>query len=107
MSISIQDPFHVLGLEATATKTEVRQRYLELVRQHPPERDPERFAEIHDAYQVAGDPIRLWASRLYAPKISDIDDLVDKFEFLPQRLSTAALLRCGQQLSHSNRRVSK
>ena len=32
-----------LGLSPSAAGEEIRQRYLELVRAHPPSRDPERF----------------------------------------------------------------
>ena len=46
----MNDPFEVLGLTPDAGETEIRQRYLELVRAFPPDRAPERFAAIHAAY---------------------------------------------------------
>jgi DnaJ-domain-containing protein 1 len=51
------DPYQVLGLETTAGREEIRQRYLELVRQYTPERSPERFAQIRDAYERLRDPL--------------------------------------------------
>ena len=40
------DPYEVLGLPRFADETEIRKRYLELVRQFSPDRDPVRFTEI-------------------------------------------------------------
>lgn len=42
----MNDPYVQLGLSPSADETEIRRRYLELVRQFPPDRAPERFAEI-------------------------------------------------------------
>lgn len=44
------DPFVTLGLTADVDDAAVRARYLELVRQYPPEHAPERFAAIRAAY---------------------------------------------------------
>ena len=44
-----------LGLSPRASTTEIRQRYLELVRVHPPGRDPERFQRIATAYEALQD----------------------------------------------------
>ena len=45
----------VLGLSPSAAQEEIRQRYLELVRAHPPSRDPERFQRISAAYEALKD----------------------------------------------------
>jgi curved DNA-binding protein CbpA len=39
----------------TATSEEVRAAYVRLVRQHPPDRDPEAFERIRDAYEALRD----------------------------------------------------
>jgi hypothetical protein len=104
---SIHSPFDVLGLDSNATATEIRARYLELVRQHPPEHDPDRFAEIHDAYTAVSDPIQLWASRLFTPEIPEPNDVIDGIQFKPQRLPTDGLLRCAQRLHQSKRGAAK
>jgi len=52
----MDDPYDVLGLTQDAVESEIRQRYLELVRAFPPERAPERFAAVHAAYQALRDP---------------------------------------------------
>ena len=43
-------PYHALGVELDATDKEIRDAYLRLVREHPPEREPERFHVIQQAY---------------------------------------------------------
>jgi len=48
-----------LGIAATATDAQVRAAYLAKVTLHPPDRDPEQFERIRDAYQVMRDPRRL------------------------------------------------
>ena len=44
-----------LDLAPDATQEEIRQRYLELTRSHPPSRDPERFGRIAAAYEALQD----------------------------------------------------
>lgn len=44
-----------LGLSPAATQEEIRRRYLELVRAHPPGREPERFQQITTAYEALKD----------------------------------------------------
>ena len=46
----MDDPYKVLGLSAGAGREEVDRAYRTLVRRYPPEFNPERFAQIHDAY---------------------------------------------------------
>lgn len=45
------DPYQVLGLSADSDDDTIRRRYLELVRQFPPERSPEKFAAFRTAYE--------------------------------------------------------
>jgi curved DNA-binding protein CbpA len=54
----MSDPYEVLGLPRSADEAETRRRYLELVRQYPPDRDPSRFAEVRAAYDQLRDPVR-------------------------------------------------
>ena len=48
-------PYLVLGLSPGASETEIRRRYLELVRENPPERGGERFERIAAAYEALKD----------------------------------------------------
>jgi curved DNA-binding protein CbpA len=61
----MNDPYEVLGLPRTADEAETRRRYLELVRQSPPDRDPSRFAEIRAAYDHVRDPVRRLEAQLF------------------------------------------
>ena len=50
-AIFTDDPYKTLGIEPSATQAEVKQAYFTLVREHPPERDPEGFKRIRAAYE--------------------------------------------------------
>ena len=63
----MNDPYVQLGLPSSADETEIRTRYLELVRQFPPDRAPERFAEIRAAYDALRDPVSRLEARLFEP----------------------------------------
>ena len=54
----MNDPYEIFELTPDAGETEIRQRYLELVRQFPPDQAPERFAAVHAAYAALRDPAR-------------------------------------------------
>lgn len=49
------DPYKVLDLPTSADEETIRRRYLELVRQFPPDRAPEKFAQIRAAYDLLKD----------------------------------------------------
>ena len=57
MPESLPDPHAVLGLGTDATEEEVRGAYLELVRKFPPDRNADKFRQIHTAYQMLCDPL--------------------------------------------------
>ena len=47
----------ILGVAANASEDEIRRAYLEKVKQFPPDRSPEEFERIRDAYEKpAGSP---------------------------------------------------
>lgn len=50
------DPHLVLEVDRGASTAEVRLAYLQLVRAHPPERDPEGFKRVREAYEVLRSP---------------------------------------------------
>jgi curved DNA-binding protein CbpA len=65
------DPHEVLGLGAEADDAAVRERYLQLVREFPPDRAPERFAAIRAAYDELRDPVRRWQRQLFFSRSND------------------------------------
>ncbi|HDH98981.1 MAG TPA: molecular chaperone DnaJ [Deltaproteobacteria bacterium] len=44
------NPYEVLGIGVDADDVSVRNAYLDLVRRYPPERHPEKFKQITEAY---------------------------------------------------------
>jgi curved DNA-binding protein CbpA len=71
----MNDPYEIMGLRPDASESEIRQRFLELVRAHPPDRSPERFAQVHAAYEALCDPARRIAEQLFT-----IETRNDSFE---------------------------
>ncbi|MBM4073278.1 MAG: molecular chaperone DnaJ [Planctomycetes bacterium] len=72
------DPYAALGLPADADDEAIRRRYLELVRQYPPERAPEKFAAIRKAYDSLRDLDTRLRYRLFeAGKNENIDSLIE------------------------------
>lgn len=59
------DPFFLLGLEEGATDDEVRTRYYQLVERFPPEREPEMFSRIAEAYELLRTPKGRLNARLF------------------------------------------
>lgn len=49
-------PYTVLGVAQSANDAEIRQAYLDGVRTHTPERDPDRFQALTNAYQKVATP---------------------------------------------------
>lgn len=45
------NPYKVLGIEREASEAEIKRAYFSLVREHPPERDPEGFKRVRAAYE--------------------------------------------------------
>lgn len=44
------DPYAVLGIERTSDEAAIKRAYFRLVREYPPEREPEKFQELRAAY---------------------------------------------------------
>lgn len=53
-----EDPREILGVALSATDEEVRAAYLRKVKEHPPDRSPDAFERVRDAYEVLRDPRR-------------------------------------------------
>lgn len=71
-------PFAVLGIEETAGDEAVRTAYLAAVRRSPPDRDPEGFQRIREAYEAVRDEERRLALRLFGPAPLDgVEALLD------------------------------
>ncbi len=69
------DPYTALGASPGATDEELRQQYLALTRQYPPEQHPERFAKMRAAYEAIKD---IDARAKYALFDEGADDTIDQ-----------------------------
>jgi curved DNA-binding protein CbpA len=74
------NPFAVLDLEETADDEAVRAAYLRGVRKSPPDRDPEGFRRVRNAYEAIRDKERRLALRLFGPPpLERLEELLDEF----------------------------
>ena len=95
------DPFLTLGVKPDAPEAEIRARYLNLVKQFPPEQNPDEFRRIHSAYTAVKDPLEL-ARRLVGPPEDVVPpwaELVEKHESEPPSISVGLLLALGNKSS--------
>jgi curved DNA-binding protein CbpA len=93
------DPFLVLGVSRDAGEAEVRARYLELVKQFPPDLAPDKFREIRAAFESVKDPLSI-ARRLVEPPGDEAprwSDAIEAQSRNPPRLSPAFLLSLGNR----------
>ncbi len=91
----MDDPFAVLGLASDSDDEQIRQRYLELVRQFSPERHPEKFATIRAAYESLKDLDTRLRYRLFeAGKKESVEAILEELTCRSgrRRLSLQALL---------------
>lgn len=54
----IEDPYAVLGIARDADQDAIKRVYFELVRAHPPEKEPDTFKRIRAAYEKLRTPER-------------------------------------------------
>lgn len=89
----------ILGVPADADDAAIRQRYRELVKQCPPERDPERFQRIRGAFELCSDRNIRARNRVLGPApYRDLTDLRDDLRRQPRRpIGAAAWLEVLQR----------
>ncbi len=93
------DPYTIFDLPLDSDDETIRRRYLALVRTHTPERDPERFSAIREAYEILRDPISRMRYRLFeAGKGDSIDAILKeaKARSSQRRVPVATLLSWGR-----------
>jgi curved DNA-binding protein CbpA len=89
------DAYQVLGLASDSDDAAIRRRYLELVRQYPPEHHPEKFAVVRAAYEQLKDTDTRLRRRLFeVDQDDDIAKLIEEIACRSQRrrLSLTELL---------------
>ncbi len=76
-----EDACAILGIAPEADAEEARRAYIEKVRQFPPDRAPEAFERIRDAYEQVRDPKRRARRLLEGPH--PLDPLVNLVDAQP------------------------
>ena len=90
------DAYTILGVSDDSDDATIRRRYLELVRQFPPEHHPHKFAEVRAAYEQIKDLNTRLRHRLFeAGKSESLDAIIEELTCRSQRrrLSLKELLK--------------
>jgi hypothetical protein len=94
--MSPADARELLGVREDSDEAELRAAYLEKIRQYPPDREPEQFERVRDAWNCLKDPAVMAAAVVAVPPL---DSLLKVFEtdekprrqYVSMALWTAAL----------------
>jgi len=94
----MRPPHLVLGIAVTATAEEARAAYLDAVRRHPPDREPEQFRALHAAMQAYCEPLELAAAAFMPPRQRpDLEAIIVAAAARPPRLPVRVLLALGNR----------
>lgn len=90
--------YKILGITPPCSAAELRKRYLEMVKQFPPETNPEKFSQIHAAYEQLRNPFESLKKMLTEPELDDsigamITTLTEDIQ--KKRMPTPQLLAMG------------
>ena len=66
MTANDMDPFEILGISPDASDDDIRAAYLARVRECPPDRSPDQFEKIRNAYEKLRDPRARIRHRLFS-----------------------------------------
>jgi hypothetical protein len=81
------DPNEVLGVPPNAGEEEIRAAYVRKVKEFPPDRSPEEFEKIRDAFETVRDPRTRTRAMLVSPDVNaPLVSLLDAHA--PRRLFT-------------------
>jgi curved DNA-binding protein CbpA len=89
----MKTPFEVLEVDEMAGDEAIKRAYLQKVREHPPERDPERFQAIRAAFEAVADHRRRLGYQLFHRELPDVTVLLESLaKARPRRRPQEALL---------------
>jgi tetratricopeptide (TPR) repeat protein len=75
----VENYYKVLGLRSNTRPEKIKQSYIQLVKQNPPEQYPEAFERIRIAYETLRDPIKRQQYDLMRKFGGSIENLMDEF----------------------------
>ena len=98
-----EDPQNILGVSQDADVGEIRTAYLNKIKEYPPERCPEEFERVRDAYAILSDPRRLTQAMLQsanpeAPLVTLFDNQKQNRQFVGPDAWLAAMLETDSRL---------
>ena len=82
-----EKPQKILGVPDDAGTAEIRPAYLNKIKESPPERCPEEFERVRDAYKILSDPrrrtrVRLQSANPEAPLVTLLDNQKQNRQFV-------------------------
>lgn len=86
----MKTPYQVLNVNADASDAEIKQAYLQKVKDNPPDRDQEQFQSIHNAYMAIKDQKSRISHELFSVPAANFNDLIDRALTTEQKLSLTA-----------------
>ncbi|GGJ87778.1 hypothetical protein GCM10007063_07770 [Lentibacillus kapialis] len=105
MSSDEQSYYKILGTTANISQRRVKEKYVEAVKKHPPETDPEQFEKIRQAYETLKDPVKRKQydiSRKYGGKIEKMLDQASSYVFKENYKKAAQIYDDVLQLNPDN-----
>ena len=92
-----EDPQNILGVSEDADAGEIRSAYLNKIKEFPPERCPEEFERVRDAYKILSDPRRrtramLQSANPEAPLVTLLDNQKQSRQFVGPDAWIASML---------------
>lgn len=66
--LTARDPYRILGVSPAATQVEIKRAYFALIRQYPPETEPEKFKIVRAAYEKLKDAGRRGETDIFRPQ---------------------------------------
>lgn len=73
----MKTPYQILNVAVKATDAEIKQAYLQKVKDNPPDRDQQKFQLIHDAYLAIKDIKSRVSHDLFTFPVADFDEVID------------------------------
>ena len=74
----MQTPYEILDVAVDARDDEIKQAYLQQVKHNPPDRDQEKFQQIHDAYTAIKDHKSRLSYELFTMPTANFNAVLDQ-----------------------------
>ena len=86
----MQTPYEILDVVMDASDDEIKQAYLQQVKNNPPDRDQEKFQLIHDAYTAIKDHKSRLSYELFTMPTANFNAVLDQALHSEQALTLNA-----------------